>query len=336
MIERVRTLMSTLRSTIVVAVVAASIVAVTANADATFPGTNGELAYLRGGYGGYDHYSLRTINADGSHGDVLWAANQHIGSGFSLAWPWEADWSPDGSIVALVARGDTLGDDRLLIGDPATRERSVVLRIRRLDDHAFFASIAFAPTGDAVLFCAVSLGDETSVARLYTIGVDGSNVSLVSDRPECFADWSSANRVVAAAGDQLNKIVTMNPDGTDRNVIVPRAGGTAEGTVGGSPSWSPDGSRLAYSFTAGARGHYELFSVAGDGSRRIRLTDTPRRDEIFPVFSPDAAIVAFTRSRSFNRYQSDLYTVTSDGATVRRLTDTRRADEYADSWRSLP
>jgi Tol biopolymer transport system component len=329
--------MNRLRSIIVIAGAAGSIVAVTTSAWATFPGSNRELAYLREGPKGTESYSLRTIYADGSQGKVIWPAGELIhGNGWN-AWPAEAEWSPDGTVVALIARGGILGYDRLLIGDPETGERHVIHRAGENSD-TFFASIAFSPTGDRVLFCAVDLDGPNDV-RLFTIALDGSDLTLVSDRPACFADWSSTNQIVASAGTDLNKIVTMNPNGSGRHVVVPARVNATEFSVGGSPSWSPDGSRIAYSFTVGASRQYELFSVAADGTARIRLTDTPGRSEFFPVFSPDGTLVAFTRSRSldFNDdYRSDLFTVTSDGSTVQRLTDTRRSDEYSHSWRSSP
>jgi Tol biopolymer transport system component len=95
---------------------------------------------------------------------------------------------------------------------------------------------------------------------------------------------------------------------------------------------SPDGSRFVYSLRVWPTRRFDLFSVAADGSDRIRLTRTPHHDELYPVVSPDGTAVAFTRSIRFRRFPADLFTMSSDGSDVRRLTDTPRADEYADSW----
>src|SRR4051794_15457031 len=128
-----------------------SIVAGATTASATFPGVNGEIAYLRAGFTSVDTYSLRTINADGSAGRILWPAGDLEGHGSHQAFPFEAEWSADGSMVAMTAVGSTLGYDRLLIGDPQTGERQGIFRISELNDHLFFASIAFGPAGDRVL-----------------------------------------------------------------------------------------------------------------------------------------------------------------------------------------
>ena len=102
------------RLAITAAVVVGSIVATAADAGATFPGTNGEIAYWRSGGWRSDEsgYSLRTMNPDGSPGRVLWPEDSLIGIGLNQAMPYDAEWSPDGSMVAMIARGETLGGDR--------------------------------------------------------------------------------------------------------------------------------------------------------------------------------------------------------------------------------
>ena len=151
------------------------------------------------------------------------------------------------------------------------------------------------------------------------IDVDGSDVALLSERPACYGDWSVSGRIVAAAGEDEDRIVTMDADGTGRQIVVPpRRRSTAWG-VGGSPSWSPDGTRFVYSLRVGPERQFDLFSVAADGSDPERLTRTLRRDELFPVYSPDGSEVAYTRSREFQRHQSDLFVMAVDGSDIRRL-----------------
>jgi hypothetical protein len=155
----------------------------------------------------------------------------------------------DGSLVAMVARGDALGDDRLLIGDPSTGEGSVILRISRFDDHTLIASIAFAPTGKELLFCGVTL-DHTATRRLYT------NLTMVSDHPDCYADWSSTNRIVAASGvGDIKRMLRMFPDRSHRQFVTSPAGYDA--------TWTPDG--IGFAFFAPSRG----FATAGPNSGSV-------------------------------------------------------------------
>src|SRR3954454_19220236 len=145
-----------------------------------------------------------------------------------------------GDLVTYVVSGTTLGNDRLLVGDPNTGDRTVILRMTHFNSDAFIASIAFAPDGTSLVFCAVDIGGP-GVARLYTIGIDGSAPTLVADRPLYFADWSADGELVAAAGGGLHRLVTLDPDGSDQTTILRQPGLAFDGS---SPSWSPDGSTI--------------------------------------------------------------------------------------------
>lgn len=115
-------------------------------------------------------------------------------------------------------------------------------------------------------------------------------------------------------------------------------------SFGIAPSWSPDGATIVYPAAVGGKPQYELFSVSADGSGRTRLTNTPRRDDLYPLFSPDGAAIAFTR-RGLNdsalfwddyHERTDLFMMAADGSNVQRLTDTPRRFEFTRSWRALP
>jgi hypothetical protein len=118
------------------------------------------------------------------------------------AWPSDAEWSPDGTLVALIATGGTLGRDRLLIGDPETSERHVIHLAGESSD-TFFASNAFQSYGSCAVLCRRSSGPNK--ARSFTIAMDGSELTLMSERSACFADRSSTNQIVTGAGTNLNK-----------------------------------------------------------------------------------------------------------------------------------
>jgi Tol biopolymer transport system component len=299
------------------------------DAAATFPGGNGEIAYTRLSLTkGWSGVSLRTIQPDGTAARLLWPANDPAGQRVPKRVPMDVDWSPGGDTVAYVAAGTTLGNDRLLVGDPGTGDRTVILQMLHFNDHAFIASIAFAPDGASLVFCAVDLGGR-GVPRLYTIGVDGSNPTLVADRPLCFADWSADGKLVAAAGSGLHRLVTLDPDGANQTTILTWPD---DGLGGSWPSWSPDGSTIAFTATPPDRKHQELFTVPAAGGAPTRLTTSRRTGEFHPVFSPDGNSIVFTRTRDYFNAPADLFVIDTTGATVTRLTDTPNFVELSRSW----
>ena len=77
------------------------------------------------------------------------------------------------------------------------------------------------------------------------------------------------------------------------------------------------------------RGRNDVVVINADGTGRTRLTDTPRRWEWTPVFSPDGLRIAFLRGRSGKYFSpSDIFTIAADGTDEQRLTDARRAGSW--------
>ena len=155
----------------------------------------------------------------------------------------------------------------------------------------------------------------------------------MSNRPGCVADWGSTDQIVALGGSDLRRIVTMNPDGSNRQTVVSALDDPNDAALGIKPTWSPDGSMFTYAFPAGARDQYEVFTAASDGSSQFRLTYTPRRDDVFPIFSPDGTVIAFTRGTDPDG--GDVFTMAPDGSQVQRLTDSPRT-ESTRSWQAIP
>ena len=314
--------MRTFRRACLVMSIAFEVLSVADHALATFPGDNGEIAYVRF-LPRATSFSIRTVFPDGSPGRRLAPRNTSI----------DGEWSPDGTALALhVIRGE----ERIVLQDAATAERTLIVRVNDVPGAEQFESIAFGPTGDALLFCVRTGRSRTA---LYTVDADGSNLTAVSDRSDCYADWSSTNRIVATsrATGIVSRIVTMDPDGTDRLLVVSVPLGSLGEGLSVAPSWAPDGSVFVYAARTDPRStSQDLYVVSGDGSGRTLLTGTGDTTESGPVFSPDGAKIVFVRSRgsAFDGSRSDLFIMRTDGSGVRRLTDTPKRNEFTRSWRS--
>jgi TolB protein len=93
----------------------------------------------------------------------------------------------------------------------------------------------------------------------------------------------------------------------------------------GSPSWSPDGSEVA--FYSERDGKADLAIVDRSGQNRRTLTRTPA-DEGGPAFSPDGQLLAFDSDAGGS---FDIWVMRRDGTDVRRLT-TDPARDVAPAW----
>ncbi len=117
-------------------------------------------------------------------------------------------------------------------------------------------------------------------------------------------------------------IHVMNSDGSNRTRLT-------EGQEGflSAPSWSPDGSRIA--FVSDRDGSPDIWVMDSDGSNLMNLTRHEAKDHS-PAWSPDGEWIAFASVRDSLYWE--LYIMRSDGSDVQRLTWWEDASDLSPSW----
>ncbi len=150
---------------------------------------------------------------------------------------------------------------------------------------------------------AVSQGDGLFVITAAPPAAVTGRIAFASERDEVF---------------NLD-IYVINADGSGVTRLT-----TSIATDNG-PTWSPDGSRIA--FTSTRDGDNEIYLMNADGSGQTRLT-THLAFDVSPAWSPDGSRIAFASDRdSITPGNLDIYVFNADGSGLTRLTTNSATDE---------
>ena len=104
------------------------------------------------------------------------------------------------------------------------------------------------------------------------------------------------------------------------------------------PSWSPDGTKIA--FSSNRDGNYDIWVMDADGSQPKKLTESAL-NEFQPLWSPDGAHILFSGQTSDNflfrdisdpEPDTDLYLISIETGHVSRLTDDPFSNPSKGSW----
>jgi serine/threonine protein kinase len=112
-----------------------------------------------------------------------------------------------------------------------------------------------------------------------------------------------------------------NYDGNDEIYLSDEEGTkfqrlTNDELLDGSPSWAPDGSKIAFESNRHL-GKTQIYIMGNDGKNPIRLTSNDRED-FHPSWSPDGEKIAYT---SYDGNTFSIYMINSDGSNEKKLID---------------
>jgi Tol biopolymer transport system component len=186
------------------------------------------------------------------------------------------------------------------------------------------ATPRWSPDGNRIAF--ITSGDENG-GPPYHIALMGNNGDKIQQLTEgevrqYSPTWSPDGKEIAFIfardykGGSPMAIFAISVDGSAQRQITPYA-------FFNDLSWSPDGSRIAYST-------FQSISVINaDGSSNQQLTD--QYTDSFPVWSPNGQYIAFQSERGDSNDHFDIYVMRSDGTDIRRLTSSP-AHDRSPSW----
>ena len=278
-----------------------------------------------------DGSNIYVMNPDGTERDLLYEAPGWISStawspdgsriGFDLdvlgQWPYNEElhvintdgsglerltyrrgrdsnpaWSPDGSKLVFML-------------DPFGSQASEIyimvdfrIHYQRLTDneHSDFFP-AWSPDGSRIAFVSGRDGDN----EIYIMNADGSGVRQLTDNEHLDSSpaWSPDGSQIAYISHRHNELYyrlsVISEDGS-RGVHLASFTGIFTGATpdfyNGAPSWSPDGTRIAFVSTTIA-GRFRRHIINSDGTEQVTL-DVENCPSYDSSWSPDGSSIAFS------------------------------------------
>jgi Tol biopolymer transport system component len=232
---------------------------------------------------GFDSQELYVMAPDGSEQTRLTEDESGV-SGPS--------WSPDGERLLFARRA---------VEQPATEEEALkfTLELMRPDGSEtktlfepaalLVTGAAWSPDGKELAFTGCEIVERQLDCEVWMANADGSDAKKVTDGTGRSASpaWSPDGGRIAFASDRdMNgecffhdctgwngEIYVMNADGSDPKRLTDDPGDDT------SPTWSPDGTRIAFAALRNVEGgvddpseNYEIYVIDADGSDLVQLT----------------------------------------------------------------
>lgn len=223
---------------------------------------------------------------------------------------WHPSYSPDGQTIAFVSkRGPSAS---IYTMDATVGDRGGVTGITDDSTYGADAQPNWSPDSTKIIYSSTR---SNNFPNIHEANADGSGgiTNLTPDANSyewpCYKPTDATEIVMQSDRDEAN------PDDTDLFIFVNLIGGgftkiADSDFEDGAPSWSPDGTKIA--FHSDRAGDFDIWVYDVAGATVTQLTNDARSDG-FPVWNYDGSRLAFTRDR-------ELWTMAADGSDQKQLT----------------
>ncbi len=247
------------------------------DSQAAFPGTNGRIVFDTVGlfFDGLGSSQIYSVRPDGSGLRKL--TNMPEGSS-----AWQPRVSADGRTIVFVVSADGANDQLWLMRSDGTNERPLTK-----EPAWSHGGAGFTPDGGWIVYS--RCGNYIALywtCHIVSVRRDGTGLRTIVG-----GTWHPIETAVSPDGSTI--AYSSDKGGYDARLWLVNADGSGARTIGptfgaGTPSWSPDGSHIAFT---GDNANGKVFTIAADGSD----LETVVPGGLFPAWSPNGRWLVYLR-----------------------------------------
>ncbi len=257
-------------------------------------------------------YELYSANVDGSNLTLIDRAKRYCGS---------ADWSfDDNKIIYSKSRNESTDEKDLILLDLSTGTKQAIITSGNNSSAKFSFS-------NQVAYC-YQLDDAS--CDIYVMNMDGSNNRKIITKAICPV-WSPDGKRIAyqsSVDNGSSQIFVSNNDGNNQKQLTSTfssrfwPGWPPDGNY--DPQWTPDGKKIVY--ISWEDEDPEIHIMNSDGSKKVKLTNTDKRDEN-PEITSDGRFILFTSNRNMEM-EAEVFIMNIDGKNQKSLSNYKGKDIY--------
>lgn len=232
-------------------------------------------------------------------------------------------WNREHTKIVFTSIDPTSGVSSLYIFDMKSKSKTLLL------DRFSPRDPSFGPDENIVIFADFAV-DGFENSEIYTIGIDGSNLSKLTDNPakDYFPKFSPDGKTIIFSSERDGNIqlYSMNSAGGNLKRLM------VNEFIDNSADFSPDGQSIIFDSNRG--GNSDIYKMSADGTGAAQNITNNSAGNYEPCYSPDGSMIAYRSNKDLKDSAAyDIFAMSDDGSNQVNITQALKdTNEFGPSW----